>query len=144
MLNHPLNTTERAKIILFFILLLATFIFAIIPVAVIALSSSRMRRYQNFAPMDSARVIISIYYAIVMIGFAVAGILNTLYVNGDEATALFVLSSMGALMLVLSNLLYFNTLKKHQNWVMQYGVFVDAIDINPNESLALDSEVVEK
>ncbi|MEA2027389.1 MAG: hypothetical protein U9N49_00230 [Campylobacterota bacterium] len=144
MINQPLSTFERAKIILFYILLLATFIFAIIPVAVIALSSSRMRRYQNFAPVDSARVIVSIYYAIVMIGFAVAGILNSIYVNGDEAIALFILSAMGGVMLLLANTLYFNTLKAHQNWVMQYGVFVDAIDINPNESLPVDGEIVEK
>jgi len=139
MLNHPLTTAEKAKVILFFIFLLGTFIFAVIPVAVIALSSSRMRRYQNFAPMDGARVMISIYYAIVMIGFAVAGILNTLYINGDEATALFSLSGMGGVMLLLSNTLYFNTLKAHQNWVMRYGTFVDAIDINPNERLDVET-----
>jgi len=140
MINHPLNTIEKAKIILFFILLLATFLFAVIPVIVIALSTSRMRRYQNFASMDSARVILSIYYAIVMLGFAVAGTLNSLYVNGDEATSLFVLSAMGGVMLLLSNILYFNTLKKHQNWIVAYGVFVDAIDINPHEPLPMDEE----
>ncbi|KIM10914.1 MAG: hypothetical protein KU38_06930 [Sulfurovum sp. FS08-3] len=139
MLNHPLSTAQKAKIILFFILLLATFIFAIIPVVVIALATSQMRRYQNFAPMESARVIVSIYYAIVMIGFAILGILNSLYVNGDEATALFVLSAMGGVMLLLSNILYFNTLKNHQNWIVAYGIFVDATDIHPYESL--DNEV---
>jgi len=144
MINQPLNAIEKTKIILYFILLLATFVFAMVPVALISISMSRAKRYANFAPLDSARIMISIYFGIVTIGFAVAGVLNTLYVNGDEAMALFTLAGMGAMMLLLTNILFFNTLKAHQNWIIQYGIFVDALDVNPNESLPMDSEVVEK
>jgi len=144
MLNLPLSTTEKAKVILYFISLLATFIFAIIPVAVITLTMNRAKRYQNFAPLDSARVILSIYYTVVMIGFAVGGVLNTIYVNGDEATALFTLSFIGALMIAATNLLFFNILKAHQNWVVEYGIFVDRLDIDPNETLPMDGEIVEQ
>jgi uncharacterized membrane protein len=142
MINEPLNTSERAKVIGFFIMLLGTFIFAIIPIFLIFVALNRSKRYQNFAPLDSARVYVSIYYALVTLGFMVAGILNLIHVNGDEATPLFILSMMGVLMLVSSNVLLFSTLKKHQNWVIHYGIFVDKLDVDPN--LPIDSEIVEK
>lgn len=129
--NIPLGGDERVKVITYFVIIGASCIFfggGVIPSLVTIASLYIMHKNKSFSSMVMSRKIINAYLGLL-------GCISLLFAFNYSYDSIKVVVSIsfffGFLCLIpLFNYLYFSVLAKHEQWVIENGIFADA----PKES----------
>ncbi len=149
--NFPLDGTERIMIIGFFVGLVATIFFGIIPIIICLGLIFIIKKDKSIKSLESAKKIFLGY--LILLGFILS--ISCFIVAQDYYESYIRVSSyenfisgryykyyaytyMGLGLIVvpigayiiyrISNTLYFNILKKHEKWIVNYGLFADTKD----------------
>lgn len=120
----PLSGDERVRVIAYFVIIGTSCIFlgiGIIPSLITIASLYIMHKNKSFSSIEASKTTINLYLGISAIGWAWGG----LYENG-----FFIIAFACLCCIPLFNYLYFSVLAKHEQWVIENGIFADA----PKES----------
>lgn len=154
--NFPLDGAERVMIIGFFLGLVATIFFGIIPIAICLGLLFIIKKDKSIKSLESGKKIFLGY--LITLGFILSifcfvSAQNSYeyylkYLSGDYIFGrdyiydVYIYVVLGVIVVPLvtyiiykiSNILYFNILKKHGEWVINNGVFSDEINLNNNST----------
>lgn len=123
--NSPLSGGERIKLIVYFIILLATS-FPIgsgaIPLIVSLITLYIIKTNKNFDSVGTSYMITVIACILAAAGWFFAASESRNFFEGN----LFSIFSIGSLILIpLLNILFFSILEKHEEWIITNGLFAD-------------------
>jgi len=160
--NQPLSSSDQFKILIFLLLLIPPVVFygiGLIPAIFIGFGLFMMNKNKDFSYVVSAeknfkiffKIIMAIIVAILSLSFIIAVITNEFSSNADDfELVLGYLFSAGVCLayIILSNVLFFDVLKAHSEWVEINGIFSNRAkqknsttkaDIIENENLGKNS-----
>lgn len=124
-IDSPLNGGDRVKIVLYFVLWCMSLFFGIIPILISFISIYIMKKDKSFRAIDISKTVIDNYIVLVGIGIMIGGG-SQLNSDKDVGVVFLVIGFTVLFALIpLLNYLYFSTLEKHKNWVVQNGIFAD-------------------
>lgn len=128
--NAPLTGEDRIKIIIFFAFLILPFVWFGLSVIILLIAISSlyiMKKDKSFIAITKAEKYIDIYLSLVAIGFIIFVLL--LRLDGGY-TFLFLICVILISIIVarIIDFLFFKTLKKHKEWVINNGLFADSKD----------------
>lgn len=156
--NFPLDGTERIMIIGFFVGLVATIFFGIIPIIICLGLIFIIKKDKSIKSLESAKKIFLGYLIVLGLGLSISCFVmaedykesskfyykeylqtgDTYYLEwykdyNNEAyiylvVGLVVVPFVAYIIYLLSNILFFNILKKHEKWIVNYGLFADTKD----------------
>ena len=145
--NLPLDGTERVMIIGFFVGLVATIFFGIIPIIICLGLIFIIKKDKSIKSLESGKKIFLGY--LITLGFILSifcfvsaqnsyeyylGYLSGDYIFGRDyiydvynyvGLGLIVVPLAAYLIYLISNILFFNILKKHGEWIINNGIFAD-------------------
>ena len=136
--NLPLDGTERVMIIGFFVGLVATIFFGIIPIIICLGLIFIIKKDKSIKSLESGKKIFLGY--LIILGFILS--ISCFVVAQDYAEfssserylryarnynilGLLVVPLGAYLIYLISNILFFNILKKHGEWIINNGIFAD-------------------
>ena len=135
--NLPLDGTERVMIIGFFVGLVATIFFGIIPIIICLGLIFIIKKDKSIKSLESGKKIFLGY--LILLGFILS--ISCFVVAQDYAEytserylryarnynilGLIVVPLGAYLIYLISNILFFNIIKKHEEWIINNGIFAD-------------------
>ena len=131
--NLPLDGTERVMIIGFFVGLVATIFFGIIPIIICLGLIFIIKKDKSIKSLESGKKIFLGY--LILLGYILS--ISCFVVAEDYAKyyphdarnynilGLIVVPLGAYLIYLISNILFFNILKKHGEWIINNGIFAD-------------------
>lgn len=136
--NLPLDGTERVMIIGFFVGLVATIFFGIIPIIICLGLIFIIKKDKSIKSLESGKKIFLGY--LIILGFILS--ISCFVVAQDYAEfssserylryarnynilGLLVVPLGAYLIYLISNILFFNIIKKHEEWIINNGIFAD-------------------
>ena len=135
--NLPLDGTERIMIIGYFVGLVATIFFGIIPIIICLGLIFIIKKDKSIKSLESAKKIFLGY--LILLGFILS--ISCFVVAQDYAEysserylryarnynilGLIVVPLGAYLIYLISNILFFNIIKKHEEWIINNGIFAD-------------------
>lgn len=136
--NLPLDGTERIMIIGFFVGLVATIFFGIIPIIICLGLIFIIKKDKSIKSLESGKKIFLGY--LILLGFILS--ISCFVVAQDYAEfssserylryarnynilGLIVVPLGAYLIYLISNILFFNIIKKHEEWIINNGIFAD-------------------
>lgn len=136
--NLPLDGTERVMIIGFFVGLVATIFFGIIPIIICLGLIFIIKKDKSIKSLESGKKIFLGY--LIILGFILS--ISCFVVAQDYAEfssserylryarnynilGLIVVPLGAYLIYLISNILFFNIIKKHEEWIINNGIFAD-------------------
>ena len=134
--NLPLDGTERVMIIGFFVGLVATIFFGIIPIIICLGLIFIIKKDKSIKSLESGKKIFLGY--LILLGFILS--ISCFVVAEDYAKyyphdarnynilGLIVVPLGAYLIYLISNILFFNIIKKHEEWIINNGIFADFKD----------------
>ncbi|MGJ0344896.1 SHOCT domain-containing protein [Aliarcobacter cryaerophilus] len=115
--NIPLSGIERIVIIGFFVVLLATFIFGIIPIIILLGLLYIIKKDKSMKSLENTKIIFLIYLIII-------SILVYLF-QGDIKDHRWIVIFISIIIYLIA-IVFFNILKKHEKWIVENGLFADS------------------
>ena len=139
--NLPLDGTERVMIIGFFVGLVATIFFGIIPIIICLGLIFIIKKDKSIKSLESGKKIFLGY--LILLGFILS--ISCFVVAQDYAEyssserylryarnynilGLIVVPLGAYLIYLISNILFFNIIKRHEEWIINNGIFADFKD----------------
>ena len=138
--NLPLDGTERIMIIGYFVGLVATIFFGIIPIIICLGLIFIIKKDKSIKSLESGKKIFLGY--LIILGFILS--ISCFVVAQDYAEysserylryarnynilGLIVVPLGAYLIYLISNILFFNIIKKHEEWIINNGIFADLKD----------------
>ena len=138
--NLPLDGTERIMIIGYFVGLVATIFFGIIPIIICLGLIFIIKKDKSIKSLESGKKIFLGY--LILLGFILS--ISCFVVAQDYAEytserylryarnynilGLIVVPLGAYLIYLISNILFFNIIKKHEEWIINNGIFADLKD----------------
>ena len=138
--NFPLDGTERIMIIGFFVGLVATIFFGIIPIIICLGLIFIIKKDKSIKSLESGKKIFLGY--LILLGFILS--ISCFVVAQDYAEytserylryarnynilGLIVVPLGAYLIYLISNILFFNIIKRHEEWIINNGIFADFKD----------------
>ena len=138
--NLPLDGTERVMVIGFFVGLVATIFFGIIPIIICLGLIFIIKKDKSIKSLESGKKIFLGY--LILLGFILS--ISCFVVAQDYAEytserylryarnynilGLIVVPLGAYLIYLISNILFFNIIKKHEEWIINNGIFADLKD----------------
>ena len=135
--NLPLDGTERIMIIGYFVGLVATIFFGIIPIIICLGLIFIIKKDKSIKSLESGKKIFLGY--LILLGFILS--ISCFVVAQDYAEytserylryarnynilGLIVVPLGAYLIYLISNILFFNIIKKHEEWIINNGIFTD-------------------
>ncbi len=124
--NLPLDGSDRTKIIGFFAFLTLPFAWfggSVIILLIVIFSIYIMKKDKKFAPILKAKEYINTYLILVALILIIIGLINA---KDPEAILLiFITVILTPLLIKLFDFLFFKTLTKHEEWIINNGIFAD-------------------
>lgn len=161
----PLAGGDRIKVVVFFLVLAGTIFFGVIPILIALAGIYIMKKDKSFSPVNSSRKYIKAYLVVLALGATVASSIeyhkdfeieyNWQYiVYGDPEDKVYnkdintetAMVAVGGLILTpiavslfmsLFGFLYFKPLEKHQEWVVNNGIFSDLKENEDDDSTGI-------
>lgn len=127
--NLPLNGTERIMIIGFFVGLLLSIFFGIIPIIICLGILFIIKKDKNMKVLENGKKVFLGYIVIlaVMLSIVLFDEFGRSYNKNILILVLAIFVPISAYIIYsLSNILFFNILNKHQQWIIENGVFSDS------------------
>lgn len=131
--NQPLSSSEQGKLLIFSLLMAPSiiFLFGVIPAIFLAFGLYMMKKNQDFSSIDTAVKNFKGYTWLILIGFSLISINNgNKYFSAEDkwfyAEEFFIpliFTAIAFAYLVVVQILFYNPLKRHSEWVSVNGIF---------------------
>lgn len=122
--NLPLNGSEKVKILSYFSILIATLFFGVLPILLIFVSIYIMRKDKKYNQLELMQKLFIIYFSLVSIGWIIFAF--NVSVKDTGIVISIILAVLSLLMIIVSDILFFDILKKHEQWIIENGLFADS------------------
>ncbi len=159
----PLAGGDRIKIVIFFLVLVGTIFFGVIPILIVLAGIYIMKKDKSFSPITKSKKYIKGYLILLALGATVITSIayydsNTSYWRMDRmqeqekknyisnlqkktamvAGAGLVLTPIAvSLLMSLFSMLYFRLLENHQEWIVSNGIFSDIKESEDDDSTGI-------
>ncbi len=159
----PLAGGDRIKIVIFFLVLVGTIFFGVIPILIVLAGIYIMKKDKSFSPITKSKKYIKGYLILLALGATVITSIayydsNTSYWRMDRmqeqekknyisnlqkktamvAGAGLVLTPIAvSLLMSLFSMLYFRPLENHQEWIVSNGIFSDIKESEDDDSTGI-------
>ncbi len=159
----PLAGGDRIKIVIFFLVLVGTIFFGVIPILIVLSGIYIMKKDKSFSPITKSKKYIKGYLILLALGATVITSIayydsNTSYWRMDRmqeqekknyisnlqkktamvAGAGLVLTPIAvSLLMSLFSMLYFRPLENHQEWIVSNGIFSDIKESEDDDSTGI-------
>ncbi len=159
----PLAGGDRIKIVIFFLVLVGTIFFGVIPILIVLAGIYIMKKDKSFSPIAKSKKYIKGYLILLALGATVITSIayydsNTSYWRMDRmqeqekknyisnlqkktamvAGAGLVLTPIAvSLLMSLFSMLYFRPLENHQEWIVSNGIFSDIKESEDDDSTGI-------
>lgn len=159
----PLAGGDRIKIVIFFLVLVGTIFFGVIPILIVLAGIYIMKKDKSFSPITKSKKYIKGYLILLALGATVITSIayydsNTSYWRMDRmqeqekknyisnlqkktamvAGAGLVLTPIAvSLLMSLFSMLYFRPLENHQEWIVSNGIFSDIKESEYDDSTGI-------
>ena len=152
--NSPLSRGERVGVVIFFLLLASTIFFGVIPIIIALVYFFIMKNNKNFEPIIKSQKYIMYYMVILSLGAVIAvSVTNynseTGYLMMKDSSVIeqeliikkaraqtAMIAGLGLVLVPIAvgslhwlfGVLYFRKLEKHQEWVVENGIFKSSLN----------------
>mgnify|MGYP003625186006 CR=1 FL=1 len=130
--DQPLSSGDQSKLLIFFIGLLPSVIFAagLLPVMFLGFGLYMMKKNEDFSHIETAVKVFRGFMSLALIGFGIAGLyfgntyLNNPYGYGKFELFVCVVGFIAALTyFILVRTLFLSPLRNHRDWIVCEGIF---------------------
>ena len=125
MLKQPLDRNDHLKLLIFALLLVPTLVLVvgIIPAVFLAFGLYLMKNNQDFSSVDTAVKVVKGYLWLIAIGSLLLGIIFVVGGDSDGWLGVLLGPSIAIAYLKATQMLFYDPLKNHREWVEVNGVF---------------------